>query len=347
MQPSSDSSDGPLRKRPRIDDSGDEAGSAATETTQNTRKRDDEFWFEDGNVILVAHDVEFRIYRGILADHSPFFRDMFSLPQPPDHEPPEADSATCPLVHLADSPEDVRCILRVYIPRDDSSPFAPDSPSFDFISACIRLGHKYQMAKLLDHSVAYLKTWYPTDMASWQKQYSDRENHTSPGFDHAHAIGVVNLARLTGESSILPTALLDCCLLEEEVLDGFDRADGTHEELAPTDLRLCLKTRIGLAAARVSIFARAYRADVSKGCADPASCRAALRKALALIYDLALELSATDPFKPLSSLDDSHGISLCPLCFSAAMERGKEEQKGFWNALAEAFEIEVEGWGRP
>ncbi len=75
-------------------------------------KRDEEFWYEDGTVILVARDVEFRVFKGILADHSPVFRDMFSLPQPP-----EAAIAPCPVVHVTDTPEDLRHLLRACIPK--------------------------------------------------------------------------------------------------------------------------------------------------------------------------------------------------------------------------------------
>ena len=111
------------------------------------------------------------------------------------------------------------------------------------------------------------------------------------GFCHVHAIGVVSLARLTGESSILPTALLHCCRLEERILEGFDRADGTHEELAPGDLRRCLKVRTELPAVAVSIFAHAYSADVCKRCAHPYSCRAAFDKVPASIFTLPLDLA--------------------------------------------------------
>ncbi|KAI0742447.1 hypothetical protein C8Q80DRAFT_1188462 [Daedaleopsis nitida] len=39
-----------------------------------TRTRDGEFWYEDGSIILVARDVEFRIYyKGLLAIHSSIF----------------------------------------------------------------------------------------------------------------------------------------------------------------------------------------------------------------------------------------------------------------------------------
>ncbi len=88
---------------------GEQAGMAGAD-----RKRDEEFWFEDGNVMLVARDVEFRVFKGILADHSPVFKDMFSLPQPPEYA-----TALCPVVHVTDAPEDLRHLLRVYMPKTE------------------------------------------------------------------------------------------------------------------------------------------------------------------------------------------------------------------------------------
>lgn len=104
------------RKRARLNGSNDD-----NEVVGYGRKRDEEFWYDDGNIILVARDVEFRIYRGLLADHSPVFRDMFSFPVPPPESSSAADPTgdACPVVQLFDSPEDVRHILRFYMPRDD------------------------------------------------------------------------------------------------------------------------------------------------------------------------------------------------------------------------------------
>ena len=89
-----------------------ETGPGGTNGTQDggkeQRQRDAQFWYEDGTVILVAHDVEFRVYKGVLVQHSLFFRDMFSLPQPQDAD---ADPAPCPVVHLSDYPEDIRHVL--------------------------------------------------------------------------------------------------------------------------------------------------------------------------------------------------------------------------------------------
>ena len=91
-------------------------------------KKDDEFWYEDGTIILIAQNVEFRVYRGPLAQHSQVFRNMLSFPQPPSTPGPSQASPSplpsgsdtgmspaCPTVHLTDSPADLRHFLRVLV----------------------------------------------------------------------------------------------------------------------------------------------------------------------------------------------------------------------------------------
>ena len=96
----------PPSKRPHI----------STEESPQVLAKDSELWYEDGTITLIARNIEFRVYRGPLARHSPFFRDMLSMPQPPAalqfsvSEP----NAGCPVIHLTDSPEDLRHVLRVF-----------------------------------------------------------------------------------------------------------------------------------------------------------------------------------------------------------------------------------------
>ncbi|KAL1938152.1 hypothetical protein VTO73DRAFT_11981 [Trametes versicolor] len=247
------------------------------------RKRDEEFWYCDGSIILVAGDVEFRIYKGLLADHSPVFKDMFSLPQPPATASPTNDP--CPVVYLSDSPDDLRHVLRAYMPKGDYSPFYVSAPSYSYeeLSAAIRLGHKYQMAKLLDHAIAYLKKYYVCDFDTWAS-YPD---YTPAGFGFtAHAIGVVNLARLTEETTLLPTALLACCALNEDVVEGFIREDDTREQLTPDDLKRCLAAKDRLIKAAIKIAFCIFRPAVADRCQSRVSC--------------------TDTFKIVTANLDSH-----------------------------------------
>lgn len=88
--------------------------------------RDEEFWFEDGTVTLVAGDVHFLVYKGILANNSPVFNDMFSLPQPLDRDDSRGPTSwATPVVHLSDSPADLRCLLRLQMPGTDARSSSP------------------------------------------------------------------------------------------------------------------------------------------------------------------------------------------------------------------------------
>src|ERR1700691_1251235 len=66
-------------------------------------------WFDDGNIVLEAEQTQFRVYRGILSENSVVFKDMFDLSRPGD----EREVEGCPVVHLADSADDLLIVLEV------------------------------------------------------------------------------------------------------------------------------------------------------------------------------------------------------------------------------------------
>ncbi|KAI0703099.1 hypothetical protein C8Q76DRAFT_801948 [Earliella scabrosa] len=128
----------------------------------SSRKRDAEFWFEDGTIILIAQDIEFRVYKGLLASRFPVFSDMLSFPQPLTaqgdlQEDQGSVPSPCPTVYLSgDSARDWRMVFRLFMPKEDDrdlfSFFNKERPppSFETLAACVRLGHKYHMNHLSD-----------------------------------------------------------------------------------------------------------------------------------------------------------------------------------------------------
>ena len=70
--------------------------------------KSDEFWFEDGDIVLTVTEdgveTHFRIHRAILTIPSPVFRDMLSMPQPPECE-------NLPVPLQDDSLHDVKALL--------------------------------------------------------------------------------------------------------------------------------------------------------------------------------------------------------------------------------------------
>ena len=87
-------------KRPRSADVGPKNANV---------KRDDEVWMVDGNVVIQAGQVAFKVYWGILARRSTIFNDLFSIPRPLEVETMDG----VPIVRLPDSPDDLRCLLLV------------------------------------------------------------------------------------------------------------------------------------------------------------------------------------------------------------------------------------------
>ena len=77
-----------------------------------TLEQHGEFWFEDGNLVLVAGETAFRIYRGLLSVQSQVFEDLFASASSSTDEL----FAGCPVVYLSDSPGDLVHLLRVLLP---------------------------------------------------------------------------------------------------------------------------------------------------------------------------------------------------------------------------------------
>lgn len=87
------------------------------ETTRDTqlsglKRHSEELWFGDGNVILAASGIGFRVFRSLLAAQSAVFADMFASSSSDAEEMLEG----CPVVHVSDTPEDVAHFLRVLLP---------------------------------------------------------------------------------------------------------------------------------------------------------------------------------------------------------------------------------------
>ncbi|PIL26297.1 hypothetical protein GSI_12053 [Ganoderma sinense ZZ0214-1] len=318
------------------------ADDIESDEVRTTRERDTEFWYDDSNVILVAGNVEFRVFKGILADHSPVFKDMFSLPQP-DTGP--SDSDACPVVLLTDSPSDLRHILRLCMPKPDTNPFNPTvkEPSFESISASIRLGHKYDMTELVAHAFGYLKHHFPTTY----KAQEQRSNYCPPAFSPEHAIAVVNLARAFNEPALLPCALLACTTLLEArtLIAGFERMDGVWEKLSEDDLVRCINARDALLATSVAGAIRVFKVRPSSGCARPMQCQAELQKMVEGLDGVVKRFGdLRDPTQSRLKLYKNVGKRVCVPCHDMLRERNVKEQRDAWVALPGLLDVEVEGW---
>ncbi|PIL26268.1 hypothetical protein GSI_12024 [Ganoderma sinense ZZ0214-1] len=357
----------PAKREPELDSPQSGVGAGATSTSGSTSggsahphaeqqtgqgqasDRDDEFWFEDGTVILVAWNIEFRFYKGLLASVSPVFKQLFADCRAVRTVRMDQDQTfSCPVVHVPDSPEDLRYLLRTCSSKRPGRLYDEREPSYQEISAAIRLGRKYQIAELYSQSVEFLQSYFPNIFLE-QRQTAAL---LPPGWKELDAIGVVNLARLTGELSLLPSALVTCICAKSTgpngIVHGNTQADGSEEHLSPNDLAICFNGKTSLRTATAAAAFRIFKPIDSRVCKRPAACNTAIREVLRSLEDNLGLLLDGDPFPSLRSLCGPRGsIAVCPDCMDMLQERSLREWSGVWDRLPELLGIHVPGWGAP
>ena len=110
------------RKRTRVEEETDELPSNSQDLCKHESSpepldipttKDATFWFGDGNVVLIACDVEFRVYQGLLAAYPPVFKELLDEEARRTPAPPQLGA--CITIRVEDSPEDLRYILSAYM----------------------------------------------------------------------------------------------------------------------------------------------------------------------------------------------------------------------------------------
>lgn len=178
--------------------------------------KDEEIYYPDGNITLVAGSICFRVHQSLLAKHSTVFDDMFSIPQPKDQD--MFDGA--PRVDLQDDADAVRALLRlIYEPLYVSassvslynahsvffistSPFRtwlsqPSTKTTDQMVGILNLAFKYDMEALRKEITQHLVSSYPRTLEEWDNVSKKREMFSDmPRLDPASTIRMARIADL-------------------------------------------------------------------------------------------------------------------------------------------------------
>ncbi|KAM5539312.1 hypothetical protein V8D89_007003 [Ganoderma adspersum] len=338
----------PPKRARASDEAQDTDSSTSSSTTSSTNlklRRHTEFWFRDGNIVLVARRTGFRIYRGLLSSQSTVFSDMFASSTCKADETFDG----CPVVHLSDSPHDLAHLLHVLIPKTRIHYQATDADparTFEEVSALVRLAHKYHIQPVQDQALAALQLFnFTSDFTTFCTGSSSKTKLVNRS---AESIGAVNLARLTDTPSMLPLAMYNCAYLDTAVLDGWKRRDGTIEELSPADLRRCINGRVSLGREQFSLLLRLFKTTTSAECDYPDHGEEALRT----IHDTVVSDWDSTGYRALSDWTAAlrsfvSKYDLCESCEEMLLDRNRQERRKVWNKLPEIFDVEVKGWGDP
>ncbi|KIP03702.1 hypothetical protein PHLGIDRAFT_37291 [Phlebiopsis gigantea 11061_1 CR5-6] len=239
-----------------------------------------DLWYNDGTVVLQAENMLFKVYRGILEEQSPFFADLFTLPQRESNESEKYED--CPLVPMTDPAADVRVFLKAIFDYKFYSDVKTIT-DYNMILSVVKLSHKYQIDHLLRHSLPTFTAVYPPSLKNWDIREGRRQyKPLTAAYGKALPIFVIELARTTGIDVLLPSALFECCSLSiNEIMYGVPTPDGTVLCLEARDQVLILQARERLSQLfRTKVFAFVYSEDTLQSvAAAPAPYSAPARRA--------------------------------------------------------------------
>ncbi|PIL26531.1 hypothetical protein GSI_12289 [Ganoderma sinense ZZ0214-1] len=351
------------RRSPEQDNSPQHGSTSTGALLLTNHEHHPEFWFDDGNIILVTpKHMGFRIFRGLLAAQSTVFADMFASSSPSADETLDG----CPVVQVADSHVDLAHLFRVLLPTSPikwvfhltvtklpplnvftsylqaAEPNHERVRSFDEISAVIRLAHKYHIPSIQEQALRALQAYHFT--SDFDVYFGPPKNHIS--LHNIQHIGAVNLARLTDTPLMLPSALYGCCHIGGRLLDGWTREDGTVEHLSTDDIKRCFDAHFLLAREQAPVPSRLCAPVPLDRCTERGRCKlyvTALAGSPSLVEMVMKEDMLTDRSPLIRSLQSN---SMCDGCMQVLLEWDRLERKRVWDRLPQIFGIAVDGWAK-
>ncbi|KAI0342599.1 hypothetical protein BDW22DRAFT_1357039 [Trametopsis cervina] len=298
------------------------------------------WYLADGNIILLAENMLFRGYRGLLAMHSPLFRDMFSMPQPGDAETFEG----CPVVRLQDSAFHIEWLFSALYAGPVCSLYVRGQElSTRSTVAILELGFKYDIEPFRKEILRRLKNIYPTTF--------DDAIHGSKRrlIKSKDCVVVVSLARRFNLDHLLPMALYACCQMSlSELYDlaakqgnGHNTDTPSGNQLSTEDLELCLQAIPQLYSHSLNIV-KAYT-DENRETRQPACI--ASKKCSAVALRLFHEVMKKELLiKPSSFIHPDEEInqimkSYCQPCYTTARAEIHARRLAMWNDLGVIFKV--------
>ena len=150
--------------------------------------------------------------------------------------------------------------------------------SFDQLYALTTLAHKYQIEAVEKEAIEHIKSHYYV-------HYNGPVTFASQP-ELGQGIGVIQLARLTDNPSLLPLAFYRCAMLGGRVAQGWTREDGSVMYLSPDDLQRCINGYAWICRKVEKRIRRVFTPEPSQSCPTRDEChRSATALCDALLRD--------------------------------------------------------------
>ncbi|TCD61647.1 hypothetical protein EIP91_008135 [Steccherinum ochraceum] len=218
-------------------------------------EKSETLWFEDGSVVIVAEEVGFRVYKGVLSRCSDVFKDTFSMPQRAESSQERFEG--CPVVRVQDSARDMERFLEVVFNGAQIWwKLSSQVHDWNALRPVLKLSHKYQAEQHLQQGIQRLTGRFPDKVKEWDALYEANSKRLGP---LECVISMANMAKFLDLPGVHRRALYVCCQLDAAILiGGVTLIDGTHEVLSQEDIVVCINARVNLAKESAKLWAERF-----------------------------------------------------------------------------------------
>ncbi|KAJ7494261.1 hypothetical protein B0H11DRAFT_2190590 [Mycena galericulata] len=279
-------------------------------------------WFEDGNIVIQAGNSQFRVYRGILAARSSVFQDMLSFPQPPDSELFEG----CPLT-------------RFFMPY-------PARTTFDVVTGCLRLSHKYGVDYLRRRALVHLSSGYDTELSRWDEaKHYFPDSLPVPFFPESPEADIyaIQLFREVDALWLLPNAFYHLSSNFENVGRGIFHGvvyNGIQASLSFEDQENFVHGHAIQSRSAVKMLNFLGDSDI-EGCASPTECAIGRFAAIGNISQALLQIYHSDPLDVWAKAGEIEALeeATCLTCFAALEDTHQAARQALWDKLPRIYRL--------
>ncbi|KAF7329370.1 hypothetical protein MKEN_00198600 [Mycena kentingensis (nom. inval.)] len=309
--------------------------------TNHEPRNVDELWFSDGNIIIQAENLRFRVFKGILAARSPVFSDMMSLPAPAEPDAQDSEDG-CPLVRMHDSGDEATRFLKAIFDSDFFPPF-PLKCDGDTVFACLRLANKYQVDYLRHRALAHLSSAFPMSLDVLDMRYEHDSLAITEACSWAMELGlsevlrVIAIAREVEAPWVLPLAFYYLSWLLSHPAQLFQTLSIPNEPgnsaLSAADREVFLQGYDHQSHVEARLLPPTLEGKF-KDCHSPHDCLAARLDCLDLYQHLMYDREETPP--PLHIMrmaDEPKFKQLCDVCYADLESEYLRRRNRVWQAL--------------
>ncbi|KAI0692542.1 hypothetical protein BC835DRAFT_1416469 [Cytidiella melzeri] len=243
------------RKRVKTHESTSENDEPHQEDRSSWERHPD-YYFDDGNLVILAENCLFRVHRTVLSLHSDVFRDLLAVLQPEEDEKMDG----CPLLRIEDSVSLMELMFdTVY--KGATSKFVNSCAGLTSIHLhlMLKVGNKYNIHHLRDEAIRRLKCMFPSvSLGQWNPLYQCREFANVVVYDDLRneLARVINMIRTHNQAAhVLPLVFYEYCQLPLAVVAvPNDSLYQALYRLSIEDTKKCLVAIPDLLKRKISVY---------------------------------------------------------------------------------------------